>query len=99
MWFYILIGALLLFFLLYYHFSTKGTTLTGRATVVSHRLELGKGGGRYGDNWNRLVTFRLSDGDELELYVDRQAYELLKDGQTGQLTWEKDQLRCFDTDD
>ena len=99
MWIYILIGALFLFYLLYYHFSTKGAKLTGRATVVSHRLELGTGGGRYGDNWNRLVTFRLSSGDELELYVDRQAYELLKDGETGQLTWEKDQLRYFDTDD
>ena len=99
MWAYILVGTLFLLYLLYYHFSTKGAKLTGRATVVSHRLELGAGGGRYGDNWNRLVTFRLSDGNKIELYVDRQAYELLQDGETGQLTWEKDQLGCFDTDD
>ena len=99
MWAYVLVGTLFLLCLLYYHFSTKGAKLTGRATVVSHRLELGDGGGRYGDNRNRLVTFRLSDGDKIELYVDRQAYELLQDSETGQLTWEKDQLRCFDTDD
>lgn len=98
MWFYILIGALLLFFLLYYHFSTNGPTLTGRATVVSRRLQLSKLGSKWADNYNRLITFRLSDGSELELYVSKEAYEVLADGETGQLTWQGDQLTCFDGD-
>lgn len=98
MWFYILIGALLLFFLLYYHFSTNGPKLTGWATVVSRRMELSRAGSRWSDNYNRLITFRLSDGSELELYVSKEAYELLADGETGQLTWQGDQLTCFDGD-
>lgn len=72
--------------------------MTAHATVVSHRLELGIGGGMYGDNWNRLVTFRLKDGSEMELYTIREDYETLIDGQTGQLTWEKGNLMHFDPD-
>lgn len=98
MWFYILIGAMILFFLLYYHFSTNGPVMTGPATVVSRRLELSQAGGRWSENYNRLMTFRLSDGSELELYVSREAYEVLKDGEMGQLSWQGDQLTCFDGD-
>lgn len=98
MWVYILIGALFLFFLLYYHFSTNGPTLTGRATVISRRMEVGKYGSRWSDNYNRLITFRLSDGSELELYVTQEAYAVLTDGETGQLSWQGDQLTCFDSD-
>ena len=79
-------------------FSRSKGKMTAHATVVSHRLELGIGGGMYGDNWNRLVTFRLGDGSELELYTIRQDYETLVDGQYGQLTWEKENLLHFDPD-
>ena len=81
------------------HALSRGKEMTGPATVVSHRLELGVGGGAYGaDNWNRLVTFRLSDGTELELYAIREDYEQLEDGMTGQLTWQKENLLNFDPD-
>ncbi len=76
----------------------RKSQMTARATVVSHRLELGVGGGMYGDNWNRLVTFRLKDGSEIELYTIREDYETITDGQTGQLTWEKENLLHFDPD-
>lgn len=79
-------------------FSRNKGKMTAHATVVSHRLELGIGGGMYGDNWNRLVTFRLIDGSEIELYTIRQDYETLVDGQSGQLTWEKENLLHFDPD-
>lgn len=98
MWFYILIAALLLFFLLYYHFTTNGPTLTGPATVVSRRMEVAKTASRWSDNYNRLITFRLSDGSDLELYVTQEAYSVLKDGETGQLSWQGDQMTCFDGD-
>ena len=98
MWFYILIGAIFLFFLLYYHFSTSGPVMTGRATVVSRRLELSHAGGRWSENYNRLMTFRLNDGSELELYVSQEAYTVLADGEIGQLSWQGDQLTCFDSD-
>ena len=72
--------------------------MTAHGTVVSHRLELGISGSMYGDNWNRLVTFRLKDGSELELYTVREDYETLIDGQSGQITWEKENLLHFDPD-
>lgn len=99
MWFYILIGALLLFFLLYHHFSTNGPVLTAQATVVSRRMEIGKMGGKWADNYNRLITFRFSDGSELELYVSKEAYAILEDGDTGQLCWQGDQLTSFEAQD
>ena len=76
----------------------RKSQMTAQATVVSHRLELGIGGGMYGDNWNRLVTFRLKDDSEVELYTIREDYETLLDGQTGQLTWEKETFLHFDPD-
>mgnify|MGYP006992095086 CR=1 FL=1 len=73
--------------------------MTAYATVVSHRLDLGIGGGMYGgDNWNRLITFRLKDGSEMELYTVREDYETITDGQSGQITWEKENLLHFDPD-
>ena len=72
--------------------------MTAPATVVSHRLALSPAGGRYSDNWNRLVTFRLSDNTELELYTTKEEYETLIDGQSGQLTWEDDLFLHFDPD-
>ena len=83
--------------LLYYFFS-QGHTLTGTATVVSRRLEVGKLGSKWADNYNRLITFRLGDGSELELYVTKEAYAVLPDGETGQLVWQGDQLVSFDSD-
>ena len=76
----------------------RKSQMTAQATVISHRLELGIGGGMYGDNWNRLVTFRLKDDSEVELYTIREDYETLLDGQTGQLTWEKETFLHFDPD-
>lgn len=84
--------------MLIYHFTSQCRELTGTATVVSRRMELAQLGGKWTDNYNRLMTFRLSDGSELELYVSKQAYEVLPDGETGQLVWQGDQLRSFDSD-
>jgi hypothetical protein len=84
--------------MLVYHFASQGQELTGTATVVSRRLELSSMGSKWADNYNRLITFRLSDGSELELYVSQEAYAVLADGETGQITWQGDQLTCFDGD-
>ena len=77
---------------------SRSKEMTAAATVVSRRLELGIGGGAYGDNWNRLVTFRLSDGEELELFAIRQDYEALTEGLSGQVTWQKENLLHFHPD-
>lgn len=76
----------------------RKSQMTAHGTVVSHRLDLGIGGGMYGDNWNRLITFRLKDGSEIELNTIREDYETIADGQTGQITWEKENLLHFDPD-
>ena len=76
----------------------RKSQMTAYATVVSHRLELGIGGGMYGDNWNRLITFRLKDSSEIELYTVREDYKTIIDGQSGQITWEKENLLHFDPD-
>jgi hypothetical protein len=45
------------------------------------------------------VTFTLSDGEEIELYTGEAEYKALKDGTTGQLTWQGRKFREFDTDE
>ena len=75
----------------------KGPT-TAHATIVSRRMELSKMGGHWSDNWNRLITFQLKDGSEVELYVSKEEYATLEDGQSGQITWEEDTLSYFDPD-
>ena len=84
--------------LVVYGIANRKRELTGPAQVVSHRMELGIGGGWYGDNWNRMVTFRLGDGTQLELYVTKEEYETLTDGEKGMLTWDKGILIHFDPD-
>ena len=84
--------------MLIYYFASRGHEMTGTATVVSRRLELSSLGSKWADNYNRLITFRFSDGSELELYVSKEAYEVLPDGETGQLVWQGDQLVSFDSD-
>lgn len=79
-------------------FSRNKGKMTGHAAVVSHRMELAKVASRHSDNYNRMVTFRLGDGSELELYTTKEKYNSLVDGQTGQLTWEKDLFYHFDPD-
>ncbi len=81
-----------------YHFASQGRELTGTATVVSRRLEVSSMGSKWADNYNRLITFRLSDGSELELHVTKEAYAILEDGDSGQLVWQGDQLRSFECD-
>ncbi len=82
----------------------KGPELTGQATVKSHRVEQGNYQaqaptgyqGNTRGNWNYWVTFTLSDGEEIELYTGEAEYKALKDGATGQLTWQGRKLRSFD---
>lgn len=77
---------------------SRSREMTGRATVISHRMELAKVASRWSNNWNHLVTFHLSDGSELELYTTEAEYHTLEDGQIGLLTWEKDLFYHFDPD-
>ena len=107
-------GILLLSFLyifyqrwIYRDKDDKGPELTGPATVKSHRVEQGNYQGkaptRYEGNsrgnWNYWVTFTLSDGEEIELYCGESEYRALKEGTSGQLTWQGKKFREFDFDE
>lgn len=86
--------------------TTGGQVLTGRAAVVSKRVSEGNYRNAQrnaktwyvGRQWNYLVTFRLSDGEMLELHTFENEYHTLKEGMTGQLTWHKQNLSGFEPD-
>lgn len=76
----------------------KGPEMTGRATVKSKRVAQGRYLGKAPSRWNMLLTFTLSDGEEVELYVTQDIFSTLKEGQSGQLTWQGKRFYHFDPD-
>lgn len=76
----------------------KGPEMTGPATVKSHRVIQGRYLGKAPSRWNYMVTFALSDGEEIELYVTDDVFNALKEGQYGQLTWQGKRFYHFDSD-
>jgi hypothetical protein len=74
----------------------KGPEMIAPATVTAHRVDQGRYPGRAPTRWNYLVTFSLSDGEEIELYTILSDYETLKDGTSGQLTWQGKRLINFE---
>ncbi len=96
-----LVGAGFAALLLFNWLSHRGVELEGPATVISRRPAYGHAMARgYGSSgWNYLVTFRLSDGEEIELSVSRMRFETLKEGDTGILRWQKDQFLYFEPED
>jgi len=93
-------------FLMQVRETTGGSVMTGRAAVVSKRVQEGSYRNvrrnaktwYVGSAWNYLVTFRMSDGEELELHTFENEYHALKEGMTGQLSWHKDNMSGFDPD-
>lgn len=74
----------------------KGPEMTGPATVKSHRVTQGRYLGKAPSRWNYMVTFTLSDGEELELYTIQSDYQVLKDGVSGLLTWQGKRFLDFE---
>lgn len=68
---------------------TKETERTAKAEVISRRVQSGNPhrSGRSTQGYTFLVTFRLEDGTELELYTYDVEYGALREGMEGQLTW------------
>lgn len=90
---------LLVIFILFTIIHTRGDVYHGTAKVVSRRVEAGSGGGSWrSSNWNYLVTFQFTDGDQIELYTTESEYGELKEGLTGQLAWYKNNLSSFEPD-
>lgn len=70
---------------------------TGRATVISKRVK--QNNGSYGalSRWDYMVTFELGSV-QLELYVTQSGFRELKEGTTGQLVWQYENLISFEAD-
>ena len=75
--------------------SRGGKEQSSTATVKSHRMEMARVPTPE-STWNYLVTFTLSDGSEVELYTLEVQFHELKDGQTGNLTWEGENFLTFE---
>ena len=75
--------------------SRGGKEQTAEATVLSRRMS----SARFptpGSTWEYWVKFHLADGSETELMVAEAQYTTLFDGQQGALTWEGENLLCFE---
>lgn len=100
--FLLVVGGMGLIFLLrVLPHRTKGSRkeLTGHATVLSRRVDQGSpvaGGGH--TRWNYKVVFQVGN-QELDLYVTQSQFPRLKEGITGQLTWQKENLIDFIPDE
>lgn len=68
---------------------TKEPERTAWAEVVSRRVQSGanRTGRSSGMGYTYLVTFRLEDGREIELYTYDIEYGALREGMKGMLTW------------
>lgn len=75
----------------------RGPEMTGPATVRSSRVKTGRAPTR-GSHWDYMMTFALADGKEVELYVTEDVFSTLKEGQSGQLTWQGKRFYYFDSD-
>ena len=75
--------------------SRSGKERTQPATVLSHRISAASFP-TMESTWNYLVTFTLSDGSKTELYATEEAYDCLKDGMSGQLTWQGENFVSFE---
>lgn len=76
--------------------------LSAHVHVTSHRVaqraEMPKEDARYVGNWNYLVTFTLSDGEDMELYTIQEDFRSLTDGTCGWLTWQGKRFVHFEPD-
>ena len=79
---------------------TKEPERTAEAEVLSRRVQSGNPirSGRSHQGYTFLVTFRLEDGQELELYAYDHEYGGLNEGMTGSLTWKGPYFVRFETD-
>lgn len=86
---------LLILFLLFSWFNSRGEAYTAPVQVVSSRVEFGRGGGFRSSSYNYLVTFRFTDGQQQELFVSQGIYPQLTEGITGQIVWCNDIVSEF----
>lgn len=75
--------------------SRSGKKQTADATVRSHRMTTARFPTPE-STWNYLITFTLPDGSQVELHALETQYTAIRDGQTGCLNWEGENLLSFE---
>ena len=95
------------FLLLQQWLHNRRPTYSATATIVARRIEPGQAirsrsssGIRHTmSTLNYIVTFRLSDGEEIDLFTGEAEYHILKEGLTGHLQWQGTDFRYFESND
>lgn len=99
------IGALGIYWLRAFPFREKKTNepeRTAQAQILSRRVQSGnpiRSGRSSGMGYTYLVTFRLADGKELELYAHDHEWGALTEGAAGTLTWKGPYFVHFEGED
>ena len=73
---------------------------TAKAEVISRRVQSGnpiRSGRSAGFGYTFLITFRLENGSDLELYAYDHEYGALREGLAGTLTWKGPYFVRFET--
>lgn len=68
---------------------------TSRATILSRRVDTCYRLAKSDSSWAYLVTFRLENGEEVQLNVSESDYKKMKDGTSLSITWKGDTLTSF----
>ncbi len=79
---------------------TKEPERTAKAEVISRRVQSGnpiRSGRSAGFGYTFLITFRLENGSDLELYAYDHEYGALREGMAGTLTWKGPYFVRFET--
>lgn len=65
---------------------------TSRAQVLSRRVDTCYSLEKTDSSWAYLVTFRLEDGQEIQLHATESDYKKMKEGLSLSITWKRDSL-------
>lgn len=100
---FIIAGLFLISWLKVFPFTekkTKAPEQSARAELLSRRIQSGNPhrSGRSHMGYTFLLTFRLDDGSQRELYAYEEEYGALREGMTGNLTWKGNYFVSFDAD-
>ena len=104
---FLLFLAAFLSLLLQQWLHNRRPTYAATATIVSRRVEPGRavrsrsssGYKHTMSTLNYIVTFRLSDGEKIELFTGESEYHILEEGLTGHLQWQGTDFRYFESND
>jgi hypothetical protein len=68
---------------------------TGRAMVISRRVDTCYSLEKTDSSWGYFVTFRIENHAELELKVSEKDYKQFKEGTSLSITWQGEHLLSF----